>query len=293
MTRANAVLGTPCYMSPEQARGASETDVRSDIYSCGVILYESVSGRLPFDGESFNDLMFKIALSDPPPLTSVIASLDPAFCAIVARAIARDPADRYATAQEFADAVDEWMLGSGAGDGFGLSVASPGPFPAAPRASSATLAAPVALAAAGYKGTGNDASWARSDADATSKRKRGAVVAGGSAAGLAAVCIGIALMVRADPAPTQMRAVTGPPDTRGQAAVAPPAVPLPAATAALFPIPSAMPAAEGQGAADAAPRRHEGARYGRDGHAAQPPRPAGESSKPKTGAPTNGFDLGY
>src|SRR5271165_2149245 len=66
MTRANAVLGTPCYMSPEQARGASETDVRSDIYSCGVILYESVSGRLPFEGESFNDLMFKIALSDAP-----------------------------------------------------------------------------------------------------------------------------------------------------------------------------------------------------------------------------------
>ena len=66
MTRADAVLGTPCYMSPEQARGASETDVRSDIYSCGVILFESVTGRLPFEGETFNDLMFKIALSDAP-----------------------------------------------------------------------------------------------------------------------------------------------------------------------------------------------------------------------------------
>ena len=109
MTRADAVLGTPCYMSPEQARGARETDVRSDIYSCGVILYESVTGRLPFEGESFNDLMFKIALSDAPSPLTLVPSLDPDFASLINRAIAREPADRFATAQEFADALDEWM----------------------------------------------------------------------------------------------------------------------------------------------------------------------------------------
>src|SRR5580658_11043077 len=109
MTRANAVLGTPCYMSPEQARGASETDVRSDIYSCGVILYESVSGRLPFEGESFNDLMFKIALSDAPSPLTFVPSLDPDFAWLINHAIARDPEGRFASAQEFAEALDEWM----------------------------------------------------------------------------------------------------------------------------------------------------------------------------------------
>jgi serine/threonine protein kinase len=109
MTRADAVLGTPCYMSPEQARGARETDVRSDIYSCGVILYESVTGRLPFEGESFNDLMFKIALSDAPSPLSFVPSLDPDFAWLINHAIARDPESRFASAQEFAEALDEWM----------------------------------------------------------------------------------------------------------------------------------------------------------------------------------------
>src|SRR6476659_6131112 len=58
-TRAGSLLGTPCYMSPEQARGRGEADIRSDIYACGVILFEAVTGKLPFTGETFNDLMFK------------------------------------------------------------------------------------------------------------------------------------------------------------------------------------------------------------------------------------------
>src|SRR6185437_3497378 len=109
MTRADAVLGTPCYMSPEQARGARETDVRSDIYSCGVILYESVTGKLPFEGESFNDLMFKIALTDAPSPLSVVPSLDPDFAWLINRAISRDPESRFASAQDFAEALDGWM----------------------------------------------------------------------------------------------------------------------------------------------------------------------------------------
>ncbi|MGH7269223.1 MAG: serine/threonine-protein kinase, partial [Polyangiaceae bacterium] len=113
MTRADAVLGTPCYMSPEQARGTADTDVRSDIYSCGVILYEAVTGRLPFEGQSFNDLMFKIALSDAPSPRSLVPTLDPEFAAFIERAIARDPASRFPSAQDFVGAIETWMAKSG------------------------------------------------------------------------------------------------------------------------------------------------------------------------------------
>jgi serine/threonine protein kinase len=297
MTRANAVLGTPCYMSPEQARGASETDVRSDIYSCGVMLYEAVSGRLPFEGDSFNDLMFKIALSEPPPLLSVIPTLDPEFCAIIARAIARDPSARFESAQEFADSIDDWMIKNASTDG--LSQARPsGSFSEKQRISAglATMAAPDPFAATGFKKTGNEESWARSEADTTSKRRRGAIFAGSSLAGVAVVCIGIALVVRADPTPTTYRVGPGGPS-------ASPIAPAPAASAPLSPtslaaIPSASAMPDPSPSATA--HRHDpGAKTVLGAHAqaqpAQQPttRPAGDPAKPKPTTRPGGFDLGY
>lgn len=300
MTRANAVLGTPCYMSPEQARGASETDVRSDIYSCGVILYESVSGRLPFEGESFNDLMFKIALSEPQPLLDVVPSLDPDFCALIARAIARDPADRFASAQEFAESLDAWMQKNALVEAIGMTPtwdAFPPQRPvAAESAESATMSGP--LAAPGFKKTGTEESWARSEADATSKRRKGAIVAGSSAAGIAALCIGIALVVRADPTPTTDR--TGPSGSSGSA-IAPAAAAQPPPTAstatALSAIPSATPTLDPSASAMPEPRRHDSSpKAVRGTRAPQPqsaPPPSVDPAKPKPVARPAGFDLGY
>lgn len=298
MTRANAVLGTPCYMSPEQARGASETDVRSDIYSCGVILYESVSGRLPFEGESFNDLMFKIALSEPQPLLDLVPSLDPEFCAIIGRAIARDPADRFPSAQEFADAVDEWARKNSLAEHISLSQSGEG-FQAHPQplgVNSATLAGPDPVAAAEFKKTGNDASWARSEADANSKRRKGVFVAGGSVAGIAALCIAIALVVKADPAPTIVKAgPTVSTELPVSPAAAPPTAPAPTVLSAIPVAPSATPAVDPSASATPAPRRHEaGSNPVRGAHAPAPqaPQASVEQPKPKP-AHTNGFDLGY
>src|SRR5205807_2566212 len=79
MTRTGSVMGTPYYMSPEQAKGAKDSDHRSDLYAVGVILYEAVTGRVPFDGETFNELLFKIALEPPPPLASLVPDLDANF----------------------------------------------------------------------------------------------------------------------------------------------------------------------------------------------------------------------
>jgi serine/threonine-protein kinase len=101
LTAAGQVLGTPAYMSPEQATGG-EVDARTDIYSLGAILYESLTGQLPFEGHSFDEFAFKhLAVSPPPPsATPGGRGLDPRIDALVMRCLEKRPADRVATAFE-------------------------------------------------------------------------------------------------------------------------------------------------------------------------------------------------
>jgi len=108
MTRTGAVLGTPYYMSPEQAKGSRGTDARSDLYAVGVILYECITGQVPFSAETFNELLFRIVLEMPPPAESFVPDLSPEFAAIIRKAMAREPADRYQTAQEFKQVLADW-----------------------------------------------------------------------------------------------------------------------------------------------------------------------------------------
>jgi serine/threonine protein kinase len=109
MTATGTVLGTPYYLSPEQARGQGDIDHRSDLYAVGVIIYESVTGKVPFNAENFNDLLFKIALESPPPLAAVMPQIDPVFSAIVERAMSRRREDRYQSATEMALALSHWL----------------------------------------------------------------------------------------------------------------------------------------------------------------------------------------
>src|SRR3954467_12151945 len=109
MTRTGAVIGTPYYMSPEQAKGAKGTDHRSDLYSVGVVLYECATGQVPFQADTFNELMFKIVLETAPDPGTIVQGLDPRFSAIIKKAMAREPEARFQSAAEFAQAIAQWF----------------------------------------------------------------------------------------------------------------------------------------------------------------------------------------
>ena len=100
LTQTGMVLGTPLYMSPEQARGDDELDQRVDIYALGVILYEASTGRVPFIGNNYLSVISQVLNETPKPPRELRPELSEEFESIVLRAMAKNPSERYASAQE-------------------------------------------------------------------------------------------------------------------------------------------------------------------------------------------------
>ncbi|MCK5797516.1 MAG: SUMF1/EgtB/PvdO family nonheme iron enzyme [Deltaproteobacteria bacterium] len=109
-TATGMVLGTPFYMSPEQCHGARAVDYRTDIYALGVLTYQLLSGSLPFFASGFGELVLKLQTEQPPPLDIAALGIPSSVEALVLRAMARDPSDRFSSALEMANAL---ILASG------------------------------------------------------------------------------------------------------------------------------------------------------------------------------------
>lgn len=99
LTRTGSTVGTASYMSPEQARGDT-LDNRSDIWSLGVVLYEMVTGRLPFRGEHEAAILYSVVNEEPQPVEASVPDASPELVHIIRRALEKDPADRYQSAAD-------------------------------------------------------------------------------------------------------------------------------------------------------------------------------------------------
>jgi predicted Ser/Thr protein kinase len=143
LTQTGTAIGTPTHMSPEQLMGHT-ADGRSDLWGCGVILYELLTGVSPFLAETPATVMHKVLQSQPPKPSSVNASLPPAFDAVIARALAKRADDRFQNAREFQAALLQALQGKAMSTA--SSMKRTGAAPAASAVRPAVAISPEALA---------------------------------------------------------------------------------------------------------------------------------------------------
>jgi serine/threonine-protein kinase len=107
LTQTGSSLGTPRYMSPEQAVGDRDVDGRADLYSLACVLYEMIAGQPPFTGPTYERMLYQHMVEPPPPVTRHRSGVPAGVAAALTRALAKSPADRFATTTAFADALRE------------------------------------------------------------------------------------------------------------------------------------------------------------------------------------------
>jgi len=115
ITQVGSVLGTAAYLAPEQARG-EDAGPSADLYALGVVTYQLISGRLPYEATSLTQLALKQQQEEPPTLDTLVAAVGPELADAVALALALDPRDRYATAREMGRALVDGAAGIAPGE---------------------------------------------------------------------------------------------------------------------------------------------------------------------------------
>ena len=144
LTRTGATVGSFYYMSPEQVNGL-KVDARSDLYSIGIVLYELLAGRRPFESDSTYGVLDKQLHSAPQPPIELNPALPPQLNAIILKALAKDPADRFQTADTFRDALKPFCTATQPAPAVPTTFAAPAPPPPPPPSSDYPPFQPVSM----------------------------------------------------------------------------------------------------------------------------------------------------
>jgi serine/threonine-protein kinase len=298
LTRQGVVLGTPFYMSPEQAQAFADLDLRTDLWSLGAILFECLGGKPPHTGEAYEQIIISICTTDSPDVRSLNPNVPAPLAEFVARALSRDRARRFQTAKEMLDALQATgvgtvrslgTFGSGQGAPMGATPAG-GPNNAASAQSAPSGRTRVSWTAAGGKAAGSDSESTGPDdlgeARAKGVRRRGLVVLGAIVMGATSLLtFGLLRPRGADTGATvtpSTASSVSPPATAPMAT----GTPAPGTAAATV---VAAPGTETAAAASAEPRgASTDAHAGKEGSAAttkSTPVPVGAAGKARRGAP--------
>jgi serine/threonine protein kinase len=292
------LMGSPLYMAPEQMRSSKNVDRRADIWSMGVILYEMLSGRSPFDGDTLPEICARILADSPPTLRGETAVIPPGLEAIVFRCLEKDPDRRFPDVAALARALAVFgppELGATAERiARLLRVGTPSVADLTPAASG-----PVAVAASSFAAQTN-ASFGTADYPARVRRSPATAIGVTAAVAVAIVLIGgvVATRSRHSDAPAVSAAAivvpSAPPQPPTTVGLAPPPTPAPEPSPALAPAasPTLVPTASPALATPSA--RATGSTAGGTGthsptmpvHPAQKPKPASTIAKPSA---TTGF----
>jgi eukaryotic-like serine/threonine-protein kinase len=179
VTRTGALLGSPAYMSPEQARG-DDVDHRADIWSLCVVLYEIITGRIPFEGKNANATLYAIIANEPPPLV-MFASGDDELWTILSIGLAKDPDKRWQAMRTLGEALARWLRSRGVNEDVTGAALDAAWRPGGDRLDSlSTMPPQVALAEATERAIGTTTRIERT-MQPLSRRVGRAVVVGGSA----------------------------------------------------------------------------------------------------------------
>ncbi|HEX3434667.1 MAG TPA: protein kinase [Solirubrobacteraceae bacterium] len=212
ITQVGSVLGTAAYLAPEQARG-EEAGPRADLYALGVVTYQLISGRLPYEANSLTELALKQQQEEPPLLDTLVAAVTPQLAQAVAISLALDPLERYQTAREMGRALGDGangiapgerpgggrqapatqattVLGGGGGRETERTVVAGAVTPRRPRAGAPRRQTPVAQPA--------------QSAPARSGRRRRGRLVGAMTALLVLVVVIVAVVVATAPSPTKV-----------------------------------------------------------------------------------------